>query len=125
MWLHGVSIDWEAVHAGERLRRVPLPTYPFERQRYWVEEEPFHSRPGMKGAGRPAAIREKTGAVPGEQETDYQAVDAAVKDVDYEAPRDELEQDIAQLWQDFLGFERIGIHVDFFEINGLLHFGQK
>ena len=29
--------DWHAVHAHERRRRVPLPTYPFERQRYFVE----------------------------------------------------------------------------------------
>jgi acyl transferase domain-containing protein len=37
LWLAGVNVDWAAVHAHERLRRRPLPTYPFERQRYWVE----------------------------------------------------------------------------------------
>jgi acyl transferase domain-containing protein len=36
LWLHGVSIDWAAFHAGERRHRVPLPTYPFERQQYWI-----------------------------------------------------------------------------------------
>jgi phthiocerol/phenolphthiocerol synthesis type-I polyketide synthase E len=38
LWLAGVPIDWRATHVDER-RRIPLPTYPFERQRYWLEEE--------------------------------------------------------------------------------------
>jgi acyl transferase domain-containing protein/acyl carrier protein len=37
LWLAGARIDWSRAHAGERRRRVELPTYPFERQRYWVE----------------------------------------------------------------------------------------
>jgi amino acid adenylation domain-containing protein len=36
LWAAGTPVDWDAVHAHERLRRVPLPTYPFERRRYWV-----------------------------------------------------------------------------------------
>ena len=36
LWLAGVEIDWTAYHAEEQRRRVPLPTYPFERQRYWI-----------------------------------------------------------------------------------------
>jgi phthiocerol/phenolphthiocerol synthesis type-I polyketide synthase E len=37
LWLAGVTPDWSGFHAGERLNRVPLPTYPWERQRYWVD----------------------------------------------------------------------------------------
>ena len=37
LWLLGVRINWDNYHADERRQRVPLPTYPFERQRYWVE----------------------------------------------------------------------------------------
>ncbi|MEA2601554.1 MAG: hypothetical protein QOF89_2546 [Acidobacteriota bacterium] len=47
LWLAGIMPDWRALHAGERRRRVPLPTYPFERQRYWVEG-------GLPGIGRAA-----------------------------------------------------------------------
>ncbi|HEX4066371.1 MAG TPA: SDR family NAD(P)-dependent oxidoreductase [Acidobacteriaceae bacterium] len=36
-WECGVSISWEALQPGERRRRVALPTYPFERQRYWID----------------------------------------------------------------------------------------
>ena len=37
LWLAGAVLDWRSMHAGAAPRRVPLPTYPFERQRFWVE----------------------------------------------------------------------------------------
>jgi amino acid adenylation domain-containing protein len=37
LWLHGANVDWNAFASGEKRRRLPLPTYPFERQRFWVE----------------------------------------------------------------------------------------
>lgn len=37
LWLTGISVDWSAFYQAERRYRVPLPTYPFERQRCWVE----------------------------------------------------------------------------------------
>ncbi len=37
LWLSGAEIDWSGFHGDERRRRVPLPSYPFERQRYWIE----------------------------------------------------------------------------------------
>jgi acyl transferase domain-containing protein/acyl carrier protein len=38
LWLSGVDIDWAALHSGDRPGRVHLPGYPFERQRYWVDD---------------------------------------------------------------------------------------
>lgn len=37
LWLAGVDIDAEHLYAGEARRRIALPTYPFERQRFWLE----------------------------------------------------------------------------------------
>ena len=37
LWLVGVEPDWEAFYRHEKRHRVPLPTYPFERERYWIE----------------------------------------------------------------------------------------
>jgi len=36
LWLAGLEPDWLAVHRGQR-RRVPLPTYPFQRSRHWLD----------------------------------------------------------------------------------------
>jgi len=40
LWLLGVEPDWPGLHAGERRQRLPLPTYPFQRQRFWITPAP-------------------------------------------------------------------------------------
>jgi len=47
-WLAGGQIDWARFYAGEQRRRIPLPTYPFERQRYYLEPENSYTRKGHK-----------------------------------------------------------------------------
>ncbi|MBA2678863.1 MAG: SDR family NAD(P)-dependent oxidoreductase, partial [Ktedonobacteraceae bacterium] len=37
LWQCGVPINWKNFYAQERRYRTQLPTYPFERQRYWLE----------------------------------------------------------------------------------------
>ncbi|NMG07611.1 type I polyketide synthase [Brasilonema sp. UFV-L1] len=37
LWLEGINVDWSEFYAHEQRHRIPLPTYPFERKRYWIE----------------------------------------------------------------------------------------
>lgn len=39
LWAAGVSVNWKALYAGEKRRRVALPVYPFERERYWIDAD--------------------------------------------------------------------------------------
>ncbi|MEC0207770.1 beta-ketoacyl synthase N-terminal-like domain-containing protein [Paenibacillus ehimensis] len=39
LWSAGADIDCAAWHEGKARRRVPLPTYPFERYRYYLEKK--------------------------------------------------------------------------------------
>ena len=36
LWIAGVDLEWSAILGAGR--RVPLPTYPFERDRYWIDD---------------------------------------------------------------------------------------
>ncbi|MEH1894398.1 MAG: SDR family oxidoreductase [Nostoc sp.] len=38
LWLYGVQVNWSGFYAHEHRHRLPLPTYPFERQSYWIED---------------------------------------------------------------------------------------
>lgn len=37
LWVAGKRPSWSKLYTDERRRRVTLPTYPFERERYWIE----------------------------------------------------------------------------------------
>ena len=37
LWAAGVQPDWQKFHADSRRKRILLPTYPFDRKRFWVE----------------------------------------------------------------------------------------
>ena len=37
LWQGGAEIDWSGFYANQERHRVALPTYPFERESYWVD----------------------------------------------------------------------------------------
>jgi len=45
LWLAGLEPDWSGFYAHERRRRVPLPTYPFQRRRCWIDAPGAAARP--------------------------------------------------------------------------------
>ncbi|MER6048405.1 type I polyketide synthase, partial [Streptomyces sp. NPDC001793] len=40
LYCAGVPVDWDGFWDGRRHRRVPLPGYPFERSRHWIDPAP-------------------------------------------------------------------------------------
>jgi SAM-dependent methyltransferase/NAD(P)-dependent dehydrogenase (short-subunit alcohol dehydrogenase family)/acyl carrier protein len=53
LWASGATVDWEGFHRTERRARVSLPTYPFERQSYWIG-----ARPGEMPAAAQHEVRD-------------------------------------------------------------------
>src|ERR1700693_425040 len=39
LWVDGVEIDWRRRYDDPSPHRVPLPSYPFERTRYWLPDK--------------------------------------------------------------------------------------
>ena len=68
LWVQGVAVDWKAFHAAEKRRRIPLPTYAFQRKKCWIgpkigtnwlgealgKVDDWFYRPGWKSAPLPA-----------------------------------------------------------------------
>jgi amino acid adenylation domain-containing protein len=113
LWLLGAEIDWSAVSGHEGRRRVPLPTYPFERRRYWVEppRSPAAPESRRQEACDPSISGDEPGSGPPPEER-------AEGFTAYTPPRSEVERTVAAVWQQLLGVDRVGVHDDFFELGG-------
>src|SRR5215472_8458025 len=92
LWAAGVGVDWKRYYGEERRRRIPLPTYPFQRQRHWIEEL---NRTVKKQ-------HEETTAQPQAQ---FES-SALHSRAELETPRDasgHVETAIAEVWEQLLG----------------------
>jgi acyl transferase domain-containing protein len=106
LWSRGVSLDWRGLRAGESRRRVPLPTYPFQRKLYWLP--PLHQTPGV----------ESEAALLSTEAPDPAPALLSEERASYQPPRSEEETAIARIWESMLGIPRIGVNEDFFKLGG-------
>jgi len=49
LFTQGVAVDWAAFDQGSTRRKLSLPTYPFQRQRYWLDTTPTRSQALSRG----------------------------------------------------------------------------
>ncbi len=124
LWLSGIEPDWAGVHREERRSRVPLPTYPFERQRYWFTPR---RRPQQKQEAEPAKAAAAASSFAQEIVSSQQGImpgDYAVENsrshlgAEFVAPGNSTEQKIAEIWEELLGIHPIGIHDEFLRLGG-------
>jgi len=111
LWILGASVDWHGFNSRQRRRRVPLPTYPFERQRYWLEAQPVAGQSQQQITKRTEVSEQEWRPAA----TSYPRPDLREP---YVAPTTDLQRKIAEVWQRVLAIEEIGINDDFFELGG-------
>ncbi len=120
VWACGIDVDWSAVNAASPARRAPLPAYPFERQEYWIAPPARRSeaRAGLAPSPSLAALlgsEVKPSAAPVAVRARHKRPALAVA---YAPPRDDLERQLGDLWEDLLGVAGIGIDDSFFDLGG-------
>jgi acyl carrier protein len=123
LWLAGIHPDWSALHAQEKRRRVPLPTYPFQRSLYWLERRVQWTERSQPAPSNGAAA---TGALPEEEamqpvaETANGAGKHSRPDLGtpYVEPTNSVEQKVVEIWENLLGIHPVGIHDNFLRLGG-------
>jgi phthiocerol/phenolphthiocerol synthesis type-I polyketide synthase E len=116
LWLVGVDIDWSGVSARLQGRRVPLPSYPFERQRFWVDGHKNTHLLADKAPQDPSPSPPTT--TPSHEEHTLSLYPRSALLGTYIAPTSEIEHAIVAIWQGVLGIAQVSIHDNFFEIGG-------
>jgi amino acid adenylation domain-containing protein len=107
LWLAGVRVDWTGFRGAERRRRVALPTYPFERQRYWIEQ----------GIGTEMRIETEI-EEPREVTVSTTLHGRPGISTPYVAPSSPVEGTLSGIWEELLGIAPVGIHDSFFDLGG-------
>jgi thioesterase domain-containing protein/malonyl CoA-acyl carrier protein transacylase/acyl carrier protein len=108
LWVTGIDVNWAHIHTPLQPARIPLPTYAFERQRYWIE--PAHAAESPQASLK--GEKESENLVPTLYPRSQLVQDALT------SPRNQHESTIAAMWQQLLGIESIGIYDNFFDLGG-------
>jgi len=118
LWLAGVEVDWSGFYKDERRHRLPLPTYPFERQRYWIEpaEHPRGFYASQAGLGKTEDSSKRS--MGPELVSDHLAPRNAELKSTFVAPKSKAERIIAEIWQELLGIKQVSIHDNYFDLGG-------
>jgi phthiocerol/phenolphthiocerol synthesis type-I polyketide synthase E len=123
LWIQGVPVNWAALYRGQKRHRVPLPTYPFERRRYWIEAK----KPNADALSTEVSAHDSPNAEADVSEyvNDVEQPDSESRAHQrpelrnaYVAPQTALHEVLVAVWREILGFENIGIDDDFFDLGG-------
>ncbi|HEX2645370.1 MAG TPA: beta-ketoacyl synthase N-terminal-like domain-containing protein, partial [Thermoanaerobaculia bacterium] len=127
LWMAGLRVDWTLFWATERRRRIPLPTYPFERRRYWID-------PPARTAVMPVARTVEGPEPPTPSPTvERGAHPRPSLPVPFQAPRDETERGVTEILARLLRLDEVGVHDGFFDLGGdsllatrlIAHLGER
>jgi amino acid adenylation domain-containing protein len=108
LWLNGCTVDWPAFHEGETRRRQALPTYPFQRKRFWLEPGPAVTF-GVDGSRAQASA---SAAIPGEHAKTNGAADPRRGEEETRAPADDTTALVVALLEELLAHEIEGFDED-------------
>ncbi|WP_164018759.1 type I polyketide synthase [Pyxidicoccus trucidator] len=108
LWLSGVDMEWSRLEDTALRSRLPLPTYPFERKRHWVDG-PVLTPARPVAPPSPAVSGER--ALPLESPLPAPSSSRALA-------RDERERALLDIWRASFGSEDLGVHDDFFQMGG-------
>lgn len=109
LWCHGLSIDWKAYYKNEQRKKIPVPTYSFEKIKFRATVNPFKHLAGSEPESDPQ--EEST------QDTIVRK-DRPHLSADYVAPATDTETQLAAIFGSFFNIEAIGVEDDFFELGG-------
>jgi len=111
LWLAGIQVDWSGFYVDESRHRLPLPTYPFERKRHWISAGKKISATVSTAAGSSEEIEEAPG-------NNLTHTEKKINNTYDDAPGNEIEQGVANIWHELLGVEQVRIHDNFFDLGG-------
>lgn len=109
LWQWGASLDWQALRGGAPVQRTPLPTYPYQRRRYWIEPG-YPVGPGLAPQVAQAPTPRST--------VDRPALAPVESICTSPVAWSEQERIVGDAWKQVLGVATLGLDDDFTSLGG-------
>jgi len=114
LWLSGAGLEWDKYYKTEIRRRIPLPAYPFQRQRYWIEGADIGW--SFNESGIDKKIKSAGCDLPYSKEVSNKCKNDVP--TNYIEPACESEWVVKGILEETIGVERISTQDDFFMLGG-------
>ncbi|MFD2054795.1 amino acid adenylation domain-containing protein [Mesorhizobium calcicola] len=111
LWTCGVRIDWSSLHDHQPLQRTPLPPYPFDRKRYWLDAVVTKDQEQNAGLNQPNITARSVDRPTGNEGVRSPTV------VEMSAET-ALDRQIAAVYWDILGLDDVALTDSFFDLGG-------
>lgn len=120
IWMAGVSVNWEEYYKEYNARRISLPTYSFDRKRYWIDDSDAKLMNLIIPQTRELKLEDtsiKSKEI-SENDESYENIDSNRPELttEYIKSSNDLEQMLVDLTEEILGINKIGIKDNFFEL---------
>lgn len=117
LWLAGGEPDWQAFYRNEARRRISLPTYAFERNRYWIESG---KRARLESSA--AADSNQPGGTD-DSHADAGADPVAAEETDRQnrqpqSAENRIERSLSAIWKELLNLPAVDADDNYFELGG-------
>ncbi|MFC3320520.1 amino acid adenylation domain-containing protein [Mesorhizobium cantuariense] len=111
LWTRGIRIDWSGLHDHQRPYRTPLPPYPFDRKRYWLNAVETKEQGQNAGLNRPDTAATSADALTRNEEPRSSIVVETAGEA-------ALDRQIAAVYRDILGLDDVALTDSFFDLGG-------
>lgn len=108
LWVHGAYIDWQQVFFSDDRRRIPLPTYPYDKRKHWIDN---------KVSPKSCITANHLG------EQNSKIVESIVEPAQNlmnngKGTSNKIEENLVEIWELIFGIHSVGIFDDFFKLGG-------
>ncbi|TIR16623.1 MAG: amino acid adenylation domain-containing protein [Mesorhizobium sp.] len=111
LWSYGVRIDWSGLHDHKPPQRTPLPPYPFDRKRHWLDAVVTKGQEQNADLNQPNLAAISVDSSAGNEEPRSPIVAQM-------SSEPALDRQIAAVYRDILGLDDVALTDSFFDLGG-------
>lgn len=117
-YVEGLEIEWDKLYKGEDRTRVNIPTYPFKKIRCWLDIPKGESIVSRKLGTKAGKSSESMTNLFDNSNKSFETNDNEISLIGGDGIYSEVENQVANVWGEILGFKEIGIYDNFYDIGG-------